>query len=83
MNMNESQILWKCRSEEEVRFKAAALGVDADKWLDEFQILWNCGSEEEIRLKAATLGIDADAWLEANGFRWRQSFMWVRMLQGL
>jgi hypothetical protein len=49
--------------------------------MDEFQILWECGSEEEIRLKAATLGIDADAWLEANGFRWRLSFMWARILR--
>lgn len=51
--------------------------------MDEFQILWECSSEEEIRLKAAALGIDADTWLEANGFRWRQSFMWARMLQGI
>lgn len=45
--------------------------------MDEFQILWECGSEEELRLKAAALGIDAEAWLEANGFMWRQSFMWA------
>ena len=51
--------------------------------MDEFQILWECGSEEELRLKAATLGIDADAWLEANGFSWRQSCMWIRMLRGI
>lgn len=51
--------------------------------MDEFQIIWECGSEEEIRLKAAALGIDADAWLDANGFRWRQSFMWARMLRGI
>ena len=49
--------------------------------MDEFQILWECGSEEEIRLKAAMLGIDADAWLDANGFRWRQSFMWAKILR--
>lgn len=49
--------------------------------MDEFQILWECGSEEEIRLKAVMLGIDADAWLDANGFRWRQSFMWAKILR--
>lgn len=51
--------------------------------MDEFDILWNSGSEEELRLKAAVLGIDAEQWLEANGFRWRQSFMWARLLRGI
>lgn len=49
--------------------------------MDVFDILWNSGSEEEIRLKAAALGIDADEWLRINGFRWRQSFMWAKILR--
>lgn len=51
--------------------------------MDTFWTLWNCGSEEEIRIKAAILGIDADKWLDANGFRWRQSFMWERIYRGI
>ena len=51
--------------------------------MDTFWTLWNCSSEEEIRIKAAALGVDADAWLDANGFRWRQSFMWARLLRGI
>lgn len=31
--MDESQILWECESEQELRIKAAELGIDADKWL--------------------------------------------------
>lgn len=49
--------------------------------MDAFGILWSCNFEEELRLKAAALGIDADEWLSINGFRWRQSFLWARILR--
>ena len=77
LNARYTALTWRTGWLKKVRFGSQDTRNDVDK----FQILWNCNSEEEIRLKAAALGIDADAWLDANGFRWRQSFMWARIFQ--
>ena len=34
--MTIDETLWECESEQELRIKAAELGIDADKWLEVF-----------------------------------------------